>query len=225
MIRSILIGLVRFGFFLFTNKKVVGLENIPFDKPVLLTANHVGNLDALMILSIPEFMKHPNLIVVVAEKYESYPIYKFGVKHLGFMFIDRFNPDIKTMKIVLRRIKNNGMMIIAPEGTRSPDGKLIEGKPGAAYIASKSNAWILPVSTVGTEDYNFREKFPWKRIDITLSIGKPYQLPALPKENREEYLQSATDEIMCQIAALLPEDHRGYYQNYDRIQELLNKDQ
>ncbi|MBT3669154.1 MAG: 1-acyl-sn-glycerol-3-phosphate acyltransferase [Chloroflexi bacterium] len=221
MIRFFLIQVVKLGFALFTRKRVIGAENIPYDKPVVLTANHVGNLDGLMILSIKEFIKHPNLIVVVAKKYQGYPIYRFGVKHMDFIFLDRFNPDIRAMKEVLGRIKNNGLFIIAPEGTRSPEGELIEGKSGAAYIAAKSNAWILPVSTVGTEDSNFKEKFPWKKIDITVTIGKPYQLGLYPKKNKEEFLKKSTDEIMCQIAAILPEANRGHYREYPRVNEIM----
>ncbi len=222
MIRLILIQIVKLGFALFTRKRVVGAENIPYDKPVVLTANHVGNLDGLMILSVKEFIKHPNLIVVVAKKYQSYPIYRFGVKHMGFIFLDRFKPDIRAMKEVLGRLKNNGLFIIAPEGTRSPNGELIEGKSGAAYIASKTNAWILPISTIGTEDSVFRKKFPWKKIDITLTIGKPYQLGVYPKKNKEQFLKNSTDEIMCQIAAILPTGNRGYYKDFPRVQEIVS---
>lgn len=223
MVRYILILIVRIGFAIFTRKEVVGTKNILYDKPVILTANHIGNLDGLMILSIKEFTKHRNLIVVVAEKYQSRPIYNFGVKHMDFLFIDRFNPDIKTMKEVLRRLKNNGLLVIAPEGTRSQDGKLVEGKSGAAYIAAKTDAWILPISTVGTEDSIFKDRFPWKKIDIKVTIGKPYKLDPLPKKKKDEFLKKSTDEIMCQLAAILPASYRGYYKDHPRLKELLTE--
>ena len=142
---------------------------------------------------------------------------------MDFLFIDRFNPDIKTMKEVLRRLKNNGLLVIAPEGTRSPNGELIEGKSGAAYIAAKTDAWILPISTVGTEDSVFEEKFPWKKIDITVTIGSPFKLDPLPKKEKDAFLQQPADEIMCQFAAILPESHRGFYKDHPRLKEILSK--
>jgi 1-acyl-sn-glycerol-3-phosphate acyltransferase len=113
-------------------------------------------------------------------------------------------------------------MIIAPEGTRSPNGALIEGKPGAAYIATKTNATIVPMSLVGCEDKTIKQRLSkLKKLDITLTVGKPYKIPGLPHENRDEFLQKFTDEIMCQIAALLPPSHRGVYSQHPRLKEIL----
>ena len=46
-------------------------------------------------------------------------------------------------------------------------------------------------------------------------------MPPMPKVNRDAWLAEQTDEIMCQIAALLPPDHRGVYADHPRLHELL----
>ncbi|MEI7845091.1 MAG: hypothetical protein WCK35_04720, partial [Chloroflexota bacterium] len=57
--------------------------------------------------------------------------------------------------------------------------------------------------------------------EVTLTAGVPFTLPPIPRENREAALQQYTDEIMCQIAAILPERYRGVYAGYPRVKELL----
>ena len=215
-----IILIVKVFFKLATRIEYQGLENIPEAKPVLITSNHVGFLDGFMILTI--FANHPNLVVVIAEKYQKNALYRWAAKKLEWYFIDRYNPDIRTMRKVINRMKDNGLMVIAPEGTRSPNGQLIEGKQGAAYIAAKTNATIVPAGTTGSDDHLIKSRFrELKRLDIKIKFGKPYKLPPMPKHDRGAYLQHTTDEIMCQIAALLPYSYRGIYKNHPRLKELL----
>jgi 1-acyl-sn-glycerol-3-phosphate acyltransferase len=160
--------------------------------------------------------------VVIAEKYEVRPIFKWAIDSLDFMFIDRFNPDVYTVRKVLRMLKNNGLMMLAPEGTRSLDASLIEGKSGAAYFAAKTGALIVPIGATGTEDTVVKRRFKkLQRLDVAINVGDPYSIPPLPSENREEFLEKYTDEIMCRIAAQLPPSYRGIYADHPRLQELL----
>jgi 1-acyl-sn-glycerol-3-phosphate acyltransferase len=225
MVKRLIIFVVRLGFKIISRINILNMDNLPSMGPIMIASNHIGFLDGILIPAIPAASSHPNLIVIIAEKYEKKPIYNWAVKHLGFMFIDRFNPDIRTVREVVNRLKNDGFMIIAPEGTRSPNGALIEGKQGAAYIAAKTDATIVPISLVGCEDQTIKQRLKkFKKLDITLTVGRPFKLPALPIEKREEFLDSYTDEIMCQIAALLPPSHQGIYNNHPRLQEILSKD-
>ncbi len=64
----------------------------------------------------------------------------------------------------------------------------------------------------------------FRRLDITIRVGEPFELPPLDRKNRDASLQANTDEIMCQIAALLPPKYRGVYADYPRVQELLTGD-
>jgi 1-acyl-sn-glycerol-3-phosphate acyltransferase len=222
MTKRFIIFVVSLVFKIISRIKILNIENLPAAGPIMIASNHIGFLDGILIPAIPTASSHPNLIVIIAEKYEKKPIYNWAVKHLGFMFIDRFNPDIRTVREVVKRLKNNGFMIIAPEGTRSPNGALIEGKPGAAYIASKTNASVVPMSLVGCEEKTIKQRLlKLKKLDITLSVGKPFKIPSLPRENQDKFLQKYTDEIMCQIAALLPPSHRGVYSQHPRLKEIL----
>lgn len=224
MARSFITFLLKIFFGLTTRRKISGLDNIPADEPVIITCNHIGILDGIMIPSIPLLSKHPNLIVVIAEKYQKNPLFNWAISNLGFMFIDRFNPDVKTVRKVIQKLQENGMLIIAPEGTRSPNASLIEAKSGTAYLAAKTGAKIVPAGLTGTEDYNMKNRLKrLRKLDVVVNIGAPYSIPPLPSiTSRDEFLKDYTDEIMCRIAALLPASHRGIYANHPRLAVLLD---
>jgi len=119
-------------------------------------------------------------------------------------------------------MEQNNILVIAPEGTRSRTGSLMEAKPGASYLATKLNRPIVPVGITGTEDQALPGNLKkLRRGHIIVNAGKPFMLPPLPRENRDEVLKQYTDEIMCHIAALLPETYRGVYANHPRLKELL----
>jgi 1-acyl-sn-glycerol-3-phosphate acyltransferase len=224
MVRQFIIFLLNVFFRITTSRKITGLENIPVSEPTIIVGNHIGILDGIMIPTIPGIADHPNLIVVIAEKYEKVPVFKWAIDHLNFMFIDRFNPDVKTIKKVLQQLKLNGLLIISPEGTRSPNASLIEGKSGPAYLAAKTGSNIVPIGVTGSEDQEMRSRFRnLKRLKVTIEVGHPFKIPSLPRNNREEFLNKYTDEIMCQIALLLPASYRGIYSNHPRLIELLER--
>lgn len=222
MTKRFIISLARFIFWVTSKTKITGLENIPMDRPTILTGNHIGMLDGFIVPTIPKVINHPNLIVIVAEKWQNSVFLSWAVKHLGFTFIDRFNADGATLKKVLRSLRDNGLLVIAPEGTRSKTASLIEGKPGTAYLAARTGATIVPFGATGTEDQVVLPTLKkFKKLNITVTIGEPYTIPNLPREGRDEFLEIYTDEIMCQIAALLPPKYRGVYADHPRLQELL----
>ena len=200
---------------------VYGKENIPASGNFVVAANHLGLADALL----PHYaIGKPNLFLLVGEKWGDNPFTRWLGKLLDFVFIDRFNPDLPTIRRVMERMKNGDILVITPEGTRSKVGHLIDGKPGVSYFAAKAGYPIMPVAITGTSDeivFGLLKRF--RRPHITATAGKVFTLPPLPRENRDEVLQQYTDEIMCRIAALLPEEYRGVYADHPRLKELLQE--
>jgi 1-acyl-sn-glycerol-3-phosphate acyltransferase len=198
--------------------EVYGRENIPAGSFVLAT-NHLGLIDAALAYYA---LDRWDLFVMVAEKWKEIWIFRFLGKYFDFIFIDRFNPDLQAMREVIKKMKEGKVLVIAPEGTRSRVGAMIEGKPGVSYLAAKLGYSILPVGLAGTDDKTiFGNMRRLRRSHIVVRAGKTFDLPPLPKENREQVLQQYTDEIMCRIAALIPEKYRGYYADHPRLKELL----
>lgn len=196
-----------------------GYENLPKGGGFVIAVNHLGFLDAPMAYYA---LDDWNLFIPVAEKWQESAILRWMGKHLDAIFIDRFNPDLKAMREMMKRMEEGQTLVIAPEGTRARDEKMAQGKPGVAYLASKMGWTIVPVAIVGSEDrILLRNLKRFKRTNIKLVAGASFTLPPFPKENREETLQEYTDEIMCRIAAMLPEHNRGYYADHPRLKELL----
>ena len=217
--KYIIRGLIRFLFNLIARVEVRGYENLPKDSSFVIATNHLGFVDVPIAFYA---LDRWDMFVLIAEKWGKIDLVRWVGKYFNFIFIDRFNPDIKALRRVISLMESNNILVIAPEGTRSRTGALIEAKPGVSYLATKLNRPIVPVAITGTEDKNlFGNLKRLRRSRITLTAGEAFSLPPLPRENRDEVLKRYTDEIMCHIAALLPETYRGVYADHPRLKELL----
>jgi 1-acyl-sn-glycerol-3-phosphate acyltransferase len=206
---------------LVTRIKVIDRQNAPLDESFILASNHIGRLDAALVY---HFSQRQDIIMIVAEKYRKIPLIPWFVKQLDGIWVDRYNADFSAVRETLTRLKKGGALVLAPEGTRSPTGSLQKARAGASYLAAKAEVPILPVALAGSEDANVMAHLRrLKRAEITIRVGKTFRLPPLPKKDRDAALEAYTDEIMCQIAALLPPEKHGEYANHPRLKELLEE--
>lgn len=199
--------------------KVIDRQNAPLDQSFVMASNHIGRLDAALVY---HFSQRGDIIMIVAEKYRNNWLLRWFVNQLDGIWVDRFNADFGAVRETLNRLKKGGVLVLAPEGTRSPTGKLQKARAGASYLAAKAEVPIIPVALVGSEDFNVVAHLKrLRRTEIIIRVGKPFRLPPFPKKDRDAVLETYTDEIMCQIAALLPPDRRGEYADHPRLKELL----
>lgn len=211
--------IVRLIFKLIARVEVFGIEHAPNARSAIVVSNHIGRLDAGLIYYAVD---RKDIIMLVAEKYRRHPFFSRIAKALNGIFIDRFNADLNAMREVLRRLDKGGVLTIAPEGTRSPTGMLLPGRDGASYLAARSGVTIVPVGLNGCQDALVKQRLKHlQRLHITVRVGKPFTLPPLQGKDREAQLKACTEEIMCQIAALLPPEMHGVYAGHPRIQEIL----
>ena len=157
------LGLVRVFCNTIFRIKVEGLENVPLDESFIMCANHKSNFDSLMIgISIPvEF----NFMA----KEEVFKVKLYGklLRALHAFPVKRGKGDIGAIKASMKVLSEGGHLVIFPEGTRSPKGRMNEGKGGAVLIAIKSKVNIIPVGIEGS--YKLFSK-------MTVRIGKPIDL-------------------------------------------------
>lgn len=206
---------------LIAHVEISGLENLPKQGNCIFTTNHTGRLEVLMIYYV---LDRQDIILMIAEKYRKSAFWRWFAKMIDGIFIDRYNADLAALREAMRRLKAGGWLVVAPEGTRSKSGKLQEAHFGAAYLAAKSGAPVIPVGVVGTWDQEVINRLKrFRKAQVTARVGNAYTLPPLGAKNREEQLLHYTDEIMCQIAALLPEDMRGFYADQPRLAEILSQ--
>jgi len=188
---------------------------------MIISSNHIGILDIVMVYYA---IDRTDLFIPVAEKWGKIGWIRWLGKQLNFLFVDRYNPDLKAMRKMIALMEEGKCLVIAPEGTRSRVGSLIEGKPGVAYLAARSGFPVVPVAITGTEDKVILGNVKrLRKSNVTLTGGKAFVIPPLPKRNRDEALKNYIDEIMCQMATLLPERYRGVYADHPRLKELLSE--
>ena len=211
--------LVRTLFNVFAKVDVSGYEHLPKDQSYVIATNHLGIVDAPIAFYA---LDRWDMYIPVAEKWEKNPFLRWLGRYFNFIFIDRFNPDIKALRRIIALMEEGNILVIAPEGTRSRAGSLNEGRPGASYLATKLNRPIVPVALAGTEDKVFWGNVKHlRRNHVVVKAGPAFTLPPLPRGNHDEALKQYTDEIMCRIAALLPEKYHGVYKDHPRLKELL----
>jgi 1-acyl-sn-glycerol-3-phosphate acyltransferase len=200
--------------------ELIDFDRIPQAETVIVVSNHLGRLDAILGYIL---IDRTDVIMLVAEKYEKVALWRWVGNKLNVIWINRYEADIHALRETTRRLKQGGILAVAPEGTRSPTETLQAGKPGAAYLAAKAQVPLIPVVLTGTEDRLVKGRLRrFRRLEITARAGELFTLPPMDRKNRDAYLAAQTDEIMCRIATLLPEQYRGVYANHPRLKELLN---
>ena len=216
--RNFLRWLISFVINLIARVEIQGYENIPAQGGFVIATNHLGRLDVALLF----YALEGDFILPVAEKYEHHWLYGPIGNALGGIWLDRFNADVGSVREILARMKAGGILVIAPEGTRSKTEAMAEGKQGVAYLAMKAGVPIVPIALAGTEDRVVVEHLlHFKKSVIKVVAGPAFTLPPVKGRQRDAALKQYTDEIMCRIAALLPEKYHGVYAEHPRLKELL----
>ncbi|GAB4492775.1 MAG: lysophospholipid acyltransferase family protein [Anaerolineales bacterium] len=213
--------LVRIVLRIIARVEIHGIENLPAGG-FILASNHLGRLDSAILYYA---IDREDVIMPVAEKYKSHWFFGPLVRSLGGFFINRFDADLAAIREVLRRMKKGGIFVIAPEGTRSKTESLQQARSGVAFFASKTGALVVPIAMTGTEDRLVLENLKHlRRSHIVVRVGKPIRVHLDETQGREQALEAATDDIMCRIAAMLPEKYRGVYANHPRLAQILKSE-
>lgn len=197
------------------NVTAEGLENFPQKGPLLVVINHIGDADAPAIISAMPFA--PDALGKV-ELYDL-PILGKLIDWYGVIWLHRGRADIRALRAALDGFAEGRMIVIAPEGRYSVTGMLEEGNGGAAFLAYKSGAPILPIAVTGTENekvYGQLKRLRRARVHVT--VGKMFRLDEQAADaalsgskERQEAVAAGTRQIMTALANLLPEKYRGEY--------------
>lgn len=211
-------GVFDFLFWALTRPSFYGRENIPETGPFLLVTNHLSYVDSPLIFI---GLRRPGMTALAADTYRKRPLFRFLVENVGGVWINRGSGDRGAVRAALEVLKSGRILGMAPEGTRSKETHaLMRGKDGAAFIASKSGAPVLPVAVTGTENV-LRDLKRFRRAAVTFTAGPAFTLPPLDgSQNKSKMLDDYTHEIMCRVGALLPEEYQGVYRGDSRIEEI-----
>jgi 1-acyl-sn-glycerol-3-phosphate acyltransferase len=191
------------------------LDLVPDHGPLILITNHINTLEVPLIYThlLPRRMTG-----FVAEYRWDIPFERWLLQGCGMIRLQRGEADLAAIRVALERLKDGYIFAIAPEGTRSKHGCLQRGHPGVVLLALKTGTPLLPLVFYGHE--GFQEKLrKLQRPDFWIAVGKPFILESHGVRVTREVRKQMTDEIMYQIAALLPPANRGVFSDLDAATE------
>lgn len=216
----------------FIKLTITGQENLPEERPLILIGNHFSLFEApLIALSLPY-----DVTFFAAVELRQNPFMRLLFSVVDVIYVHRSRVDRQALRQAAALLEAGGRLLIFPEGGIDPElrdvmargkerpltdgmnvrhsAQLIDARPGAAYLATRSQARILPIAILGGEKVlaNMRRL---RRTAVSMHIGVPFgplQLnPALRGPARRQQVDAYGDEMMQQIAALLPPENRGPY--------------
>lgn len=206
-------GFLRFVFRVVCRINPDDFKKIPVDGPLILVGNHINFLEVPVV--IPH-IDHPNVIGVSKRESWKNPLFNFLFNQWNIIPIDRGLVDREAFRLMEEALKQNRVIAISPEGTRSKTGKLLQGKPGVVAIAVRSDAPLLPVAFYGYENF-WQNLKRFRKTDFRVVVGKPFKLNMRGQALSRDLRQEVTDEIMYKIAEILPEYYRGYYEFESKV--------
>ncbi len=191
------------------------LAKVPPSGPLILVVNHIN------FLEVPVAYTHllPRRLTgfVKAESWDN--------PALGWLFnmweaipVRRGEVDTRALRKGVEVLRQGQLLTVAPEGTRSGTGRLQPGRPGVVMVALWSKAPLLPIAYYGGEMFS-RNVRRLRRTDFHFVVGSPFRLDDRGEKVTHQVRQQMADEIMYQLAAILPPEYRGVYSDLGRATE------
>ncbi len=183
------------------------LQKVPIQGPLIVISNHTGQIEVPLLFAHLQPRKLTGWAKVEAWD-NKFLNWVFGV--WGMIPVRRGEADMQALKAALRALEKGYIFGVAPEGTRNRNGILIRALPGAVTIALHAGVPVLPVAHWGGEKLmkNLRH---FKRTDFHIRVGEPFKIDTQGIKVTGEIRQQIVDEMMYELAKLLPEEYRGAY--------------
>jgi cytidylate kinase len=219
--QSVLVRMIalmaRIGMHLFTTVRVEGLDHVPRTGAVILAPNHASNADSVPVDGfITPVLRRRRIHWMGKREMFDWPVLGWIFAHMGVHPVERGTADVEAFRLATRILEAGYVLVIFPEGTRSPDGALQEAKDGLATLAIRTGATIVPIGINDTDRVWPRGRalpLPIPRHTVTLRIGEPFRVADIipPGADRRAAKALATTAIMGRIAELLEPRQRGAY--------------
>jgi cytidylate kinase len=175
-----------------------GTEHVPPRGPLLIVSNHSSLLDPPIVGGAC-----PRQLTFLA-KAELFAVPGFGrlIQALNARPVRREGADAAALRVALRVLEQGGALLVFPEGTRGPEGRLRDPKPGAALLAVLSGAAVVPVFVRGTgRAWPRGQRLP-RPAKVRVTFGPPLRFERPVGGDKKEYYDSVSRDMMAAIAQL-----------------------
>jgi 1-acyl-sn-glycerol-3-phosphate acyltransferase len=203
---AIVRSLLRVAVLLLTRTVVRGREHVPRAGAGIVVSNHIAAVDPAVLVAVL-----PRSIAPMSKVENARGILKLFMPMVGAFTVRRGAADRRALRVAEQVLEHGRLLCMFPEGTRSASGALGAAHGGAALLALKSAAPLIPVAITGTPQI-FSRRFPWLGFPrVTVTVGTPFFARSHGSPAQRDEREQVTGEIMARIAALLPPDMRGAY--------------
>lgn len=179
---------------------VQGLEHLEPEVPRIYMVNHQSYFDIFALLAnLPVPFKF-----ILKEELMKIPFLGPAMRKARYVAIPREEPRkaVKSMKEAADRFREGSSILIFPEGTRSPDGKLQAFKPGGFHLALKIKGDIVPVSLVGTHRIVPKGSLRIQKGRATMVIGKPISIQDYSKKTMDQLIERVHEAMSQQMQGI-----------------------
>jgi 1-acyl-sn-glycerol-3-phosphate acyltransferase len=187
------------------------IDNVPARGPAILMINHIAFVDPIVVLhTLPR-----NIVPLAKVEVYDYPLIGIFPRLWGVIPVRREEVDRHAIQGALEVLRAGEIILVAPEAHRGP--QLKQGKEGAAYLASRSGAPIIPVAIEGSEGFpSLPILARWRGPGVHVRFGRPFRFRGSPMHADREQIHQMTEEAMYILAQMLPEHRRGFYADLSR---------
>ena len=206
-VRRFIQWLAKAAFALLATLEIEGEENFPEKGPLLMVGNHFSMVD---IAAFARIAPYPVEFIGGAVFANAPAFLSIFPRLWGYLPVQRGTGSRFALKQAEKVLNNDGVLAIFPEGG-SHARMLRPARPGTAFIAARTKARIIPIGLIGMDEV-FESLAKFKRPRVSIRVGKPFgpfEVTARGRQRREQ-LEEIGDQIMQQIADLLPPEKHGY---------------
>lgn len=190
------------------------LQKIPRRGPVILLSNHTSNIEGPLYYI---YLRPRKATALGKEELWQNPVTRYLMEAWHIIPVRRGMMDRKTLTACLRALDRGYILGVAPEGTRSKTGALLPGRTGATYLATLRKVPVIPMVQWGLHEFSRNAK-RFKKTRVRIRVGRPFYLekPGGGKLSPHDR-RRMTQEMMYQMAVLLPPALRGAYADVENL--------
>lgn len=187
-----------------TRLKIEGLKHVPARGGAIIAPNHLSVHDSTLLMAVL-----PRMVRSIGKSdYVDNPLTRFAFLALGNIAVDRSSGDSgkAALDAAVQVIEGGGLFAIFPEGTRSRDGLLHKGKTGAARLALRTGAPIIPVGIIGTDKMQGVDDPMYvlrPGAEVTIRFGEAMSIERYRNRGDQSATpRQLTDDLMYEISLL-----------------------
>ena len=158
-----------------TSLTVIGAENIPSSGAVIFTANHTSHMDTTLALAaVPASRRQRTVVAAAADTF----FMKRWIAALTCLMvnaipIERHKVNRRSAEKASELIAQGWSLLIYPEGGRTPTGPMLEFKGGAAFLAERTGATVVPTFILGAGEWLSK----YAKADMYLALPHRWRSP------------------------------------------------